>query len=348
MAIRPEALESIRRCLEACTPYEVRLDSLSRDDVDLALRQATGADLTEVSAKLFERTRGHPLYVARLLEALVESGALERRHRSWKVTEKFNESLPLPGSVRVFIEGRLLSRGKVAAVVAGALAIEPLATAADLGSVLALDDEALLDALDDLLALELIRQPQFGPQFEFSHDLIREVAGARLNAGRAVRIHKRFAELLRETHERNAAERIAAHLLAAGEPLEAARAFAVVAESAFEDGALRDCIAACDRAVNALQRLQRSAERDGLLATLYRTKSYAHFALGETRPAQEAAGRSVDLERRGNSPATLVPSLIARARCNAWIGQYDLAVNDLEEAAGLARSIKKTPWWRRP
>ncbi len=339
VALRPEALVSIRRCLEPSTPFEVRLDSLSRDDLASALRQATGSELSEVSAKLFERTRGHPLYVVRLLEALVESGALEHRHRAWSVTEKFDESLPLPGSVRVFIEARLLSRGKVAAEVAGALAIEPWATAANLGSALALDEEPLLDALDDLLALGLIRQPQAGPQFEFSHDLIREVAGARLNAGRAVRIHKRFAELLREARERNVPGRIGAHLLAAGESLDAAQAFARAAESAFDRGELRDCIAACDRASSALQGLGRSAERDAALATLYRTKSHAQFALGETNLALEAAGWSVDLERGVNAPATLARSLIARARCNAWIGQYELAISDLEEANSLARSI---------
>ena len=58
--------------------------------------------------------------------------------------------------------------------------------------------------------------------------------------------------------------------------------------------------------------------------------------------AQEAAGRSVDLERRaGVRPPRWCLSLIARARFNNWIGQYDLALNDLEEAVGLARTIKE-------
>ena len=187
VATRPEAFSRLRLDLERCAPLEVTLGPLSRIDVEGALRQAAGSDLSEISAKLFDRTGGHPLYIVRLPEALVENGALEHRRRVWNVTDKFDESLPLPGSVRAFIEARLLARGNLAGTVAGALAIEPLATAADLGSVLSLGEEALLDALDDLLALGLIRQPQVGPQFEFSHDLIREVSAAQLNAGRAVR-----------------------------------------------------------------------------------------------------------------------------------------------------------------
>ena len=283
VATRPEALANLRLRLERYAPSEFRLGPLSRSDVEGALRQAAGSELSEVSGKLFERTGGHPLYIARLLEALVEGGALERRHRAWNVTEKFDEALPLPGSVRAFIEGRLRARGNLAAMVAGALAIEPLAAAADLGAVLSLSEEALLDALDDLLALGLIRQPQVGPQFEFAHDLIREVSGGLLNAGRAVRIHRLFAELLLKIHDREAPARIAAHLLAAGDVLGAGRAFVRVARSALERNAFLDCIAACDEAVTALQRLDSSPEGDRELATLYWTRSNARFAVGATK-----------------------------------------------------------------
>ena len=277
------------------------------------------------------------MYIARLLEALVESGALERRRRTWNVTEKFDESLPLPGSVRAFIEARLLARGPVAATVAGALAIEPLATAANLGSVLSLGEEALLDALDDLLALGLIRQPQVGPQFEFAHDLIREVSGGLLNAGRAVRIHRLFAESLLRTHKREAPARIAAHLLAAGDVLGAGHAFLRVARNALERSAFLDCIAACDEAIGALERLERSPEGDDELATLYCTRSSARFIFGETKAAFEDADLAVGLARGATSAFSLGRALIARARCSEWADEWAPAAHDLEEATAIAR-----------
>jgi DNA-binding SARP family transcriptional activator len=343
VATRPEALADLRSRLERCAPLELALGPLSRNDVEGALRQAAGSELSEVSAKLFERTAGHPLYIVRLLEALVESGALERRQRTWDVTDKFDESLPLPGSVRSFIEARLLARGSLPATVAGALAIEPFATAADLGAVLRLDEEALLDALDDLLALGLIRQPQVGPQFEFSHDLIREVSSAQLNAGRAVRIHRLFAELLQRAHERNAPSRIAIHLLAAGDVLGAGHAFVKVAQHALETNAFFDCIAACDEAIAALGELEKSAEGDDELGALYRMRSNARFAVGQTTAALEDADKAVGLERGGDSAVSLGRALITRARYNSWAGARALVVHDLEEAAAIGRDLSNTP-----
>ncbi|MFZ1019334.1 MAG: AAA family ATPase [Candidatus Cybelea sp.] len=339
VATRPEALADLRLRLERYAPFELALGPLSRSDVEGALRQAAGSELSEVSGKLFERTGGHPLYIARLLEALVESGALERRHRAWNVTDKFDDALPLPGSVRAFIEARLLARGNLAATVAGALAIEPLATAADLGAVLSLREEGLLDALDDLLALGLIRQPQVGPQFEFAHDLIREVSAGLLNAGRAVRIHRLFAELLLNAHEYEAPARIAAHLLAAGDVLGAARAFVRVARSALERSAFLDCIVACDEAIIALQKLDRSPEGDCELAALHWTRASARFAVGETRASLGDADQAVGLERSLGSTANLARALIARAQCNEWAGQWDLAAHDLDEAASIGREL---------
>ncbi|MGB8521140.1 MAG: AAA family ATPase [Candidatus Tumulicola sp.] len=337
VATRQEALAALRSRLERCAPFEIALGPLSRSDVEGALRQATGSELSEVSAKLFERTRGHPLYVVRLLEALVENGALEHRRKAWSVTKKFDEALPLPGSVRAFIEARLLARGNVAATVAGALALETLATAANLGSALSVEEETLLDALDDLLALGLIRQPQTGPQFEFSHDLIREVAASQLNAGRAVRIHRRFAELLQHVPERDAPSRVATHLLAAGDALGAGEAFARVAHSALDDKAFHDAIAACSRAIDALGGLESSQPRDEVLATLFRTRSQAYFAIAEVGAALNDADRAVSLERGAGTALNLGQALVARALCNGWANRWDLATHDLEETVTLAR-----------
>ncbi len=245
----------------------------------------------------------------------------------------------MPGSVRAFIEARLLARGPVAGTVAGALAVEPLATAADLGAVLSLDEEALLDALDDLLALGLIRQPQVGPQFEFSHDLIREVSAALLNAGRAVRMHRLFAELLLRAHERDAPARIASHLLAAGDVLGAGRASIRAARGALESSAFLDCTVACDEAIRALRGLEASAEADDELAILYCMRSDARFAVGETTAALEDADLAVGLERGSSSRINLGRALITRARCNEWACEWGLAAHDLEEAAEIGRGL---------
>ncbi len=340
VAVRPEALSDLQLHLEPSSPFEVALGPLSRTEMEDAFCRAAGSDLSGVFAKLFERTGGHPLYMVRLLEALVEDGALECRRRIWSVTEKFDRALPLPGSVRAFIESRLVARGNVAGTVAGALAIEPSASPADLRSVLSLEEDAILDALDDLLALGLITQPQTGPQFEFSHDLVREVAGSRLNAGRAARIHRRFAELLQRAPERDGPERVASHFLGAGDVLGAGRAFVRAARSALESGELPVCISACERGINTCRRLERSAERDGLLAMLYDAMSSARFALGQPLLALDNADQAVGFARGTNSGVTLASALVERARCDEWVHQGTSGNGGAEEAASIARRIE--------
>ncbi len=342
VATRPEALAGLRLHLELSSPFELELGPLSRADMEGALRQAAGSDLPEVSAKLFERTGGHPFYVARLLESLIEEGGLERRRRAWSVTQKFDGSLPLPGTVRAFVETRLTARGNVAATVAGALALEPFATATDLGSVLSLQEEPLLDALDDLLSLGLIKQPPTGPQFEFLHDLVREVAAARLNAGRAARIHRRYTELLQSDPGRDAPARIAMHSLAAGDVLVAGHAFARVARGALESGRFHDCFGVCAQGVSACETLERSGERDELLATLYRTLASAHFALGHARLAVQAAEQGVRFARAADSAANLATALMVRAQCSDWAHHGTAAASDWDEAATIARRLENS------
>ena len=126
-------------------------------------------------------------------------------------------------------------------------------------------------------------------------------------------------------------------MLAAGDVLGAGSAFLRVAHSALETAAFLDCIAACDQAIDALARLERSPERDDVLATLHRTRADANFAIGEASPALCDADQAVSLERGANSTVNLGRALVVRARCNEWIGQLSFALNDLEEAASLAR-----------
>jgi hypothetical protein len=99
-----------------------------------------------------------------------------------------------------------------------------------------------------------------------------------------------------------------------------------------------DCIAACEVAVEALRRLEPSPARDRVLAALHRTSSGAHFAVGENAAALEDADLAVALERGADSAYALASALITRAQCHAWACEWMLAVNDLEEAATLARA----------
>jgi DNA-binding SARP family transcriptional activator len=315
IASRPEGVARIRSSLSVGHDlHEVRLDCLSATDLESAVRQGAGSDLSTLARAVFERTKGHPLYVVQTLAALVENGALARGDRRWTLRSRLEESLPVSATMRAFIEGRLTARGSVPAAVASALALEPAASASELGSALGMDETTLLDALDDLLSLGLILQPESGTPFAFSHDLVQEAAAAMLNAGRRVRLHAAFARELRQSTDRDAAIRRARHLLAAGEPLAASQDFLTAARRARDAGLANDTIARASEGIAALERLDDSLERERRLSSLNREIAIARYALQDFDSASASVEAAVACARAAADADELTEALLLRAR----------------------------------
>jgi DNA-binding SARP family transcriptional activator len=289
---RPEGVAVMRARLEDLEIEEIQLGRLGHDDLRWALTLALGNEQPEVLELLYQRSGGHPLFFVGLLNALVDEHSLTRNGREWRLVKRMNAAQKLPETVKRYIETRLQARGDTPRRVACALALEPPAHAKDLALVLQLEEPTVLDALDDLLSLGLITQPPAGAQFSFTHDLIREIAALGLNAGRRVALHHAFAQQLSTSDEREAPLRLAGHLEAAGEHLLAAQSYLKAAEVALELNAAQDAVDRCDAGIRATDKLERSSDRDHVLAKLYRTSARAAIATGDaddgTKRAREA------------------------------------------------------------
>ncbi|HZV79309.1 MAG TPA: AAA family ATPase, partial [Candidatus Binatus sp.] len=182
---RPEGRARLDRAIENI--FGLQLERLTADQLQDAL-ETVGFDVNPVLAEaLFKRTSGNPMFIESLLDAFVKKGDLQRDGGRWRFTSSPGTDIALPGTLSRTIESRLRSRGPSAAAVACALSLEPEASADDLQAVLELDETAVLDALDDLLSLEVLDQPSSGPMFAFSHDLLRERARTLLNVARRIR-----------------------------------------------------------------------------------------------------------------------------------------------------------------
>ena len=279
-AVRAEGLSLLLHRLQDLPFEELEIGRLDRADLKWALAQALGSDQPETLNALYDRTGGHPMFFVGLLNSLVDTGALARAHHQWQLTKSIDANLELPDTVRRFIQTRLRARGERARAVACALALEPAADADDLAAALRFDQATTLDALDDLLSLGVIDQPSSGPQFAFTHDLVREVAAAELNAGRRASLHRGFAMRFEAHGKRHTSLRLAQHLRAAGEPMLAATAYLKSAEEALALSAPRDAIDRCNAGVLEAGSLKRTPESDTLLASLHRTAARAAIACG--------------------------------------------------------------------
>jgi class 3 adenylate cyclase/tetratricopeptide (TPR) repeat protein len=183
----------------------IALERLSQVDTGVLIAMLLGQETVsdEFVNALYRETEGNPFFLEEVLKSLIEQGQIYRQDGGWG--RKETHELAIPQSVKEAI-GRRLTRLTDAAV-------DMLRTAAALGKVFSFDElaavtpgniDALLDALDEAAAAQLVRSngtkataPSGGyDNFAFSHDKIREVLYEELNPIRQRRLHQRIGEAL--------------------------------------------------------------------------------------------------------------------------------------------------------
>ncbi|MDQ6825129.1 MAG: AAA family ATPase [Candidatus Eremiobacteraeota bacterium] len=337
LSVRTEGLSEMQATLQGGRSENIILGPLDLDDVRAAVDSLVADNQEIVARTVFERSGGHPLFAATLLESLAQSGALRADHGTWRLVGVLDDKVALPKTLTTYIQARLRARGESASAVAAALAVEPSATVDDITAVLQLPESQVFDALDDLLALGVLIQPASGPQLAFSHDLYREVAAGTLNVGRRMRLHRGFAERFASLSSAESSLRCARHLSFAGESMAAAETYYRAAIEAMEWGAWMEARDRCGAGIANLEKLERKAEVEALLARLKMLSARVRSALGDLPAAIAVASDAVALARRSGASEMAIDAALARQ--NALLDSYDpeAALASSREIAGLAR-----------
>jgi DNA-binding SARP family transcriptional activator len=175
-ATRPEGYVLLRQRVRNARPESMAIGALSRAEVVRGLRLSGLVD-EGLAHALYRRSAGHPLFVNGLLGELVRAHKIVREPDGWVPREAaLRGGLNLPTSLAQSIADRLRSRGPDAAQVACAIALEPDLDVEDISNATELPPHRVLDAIDDLLALDVIEEA-YGPRaLVFRHDLYLEVA----------------------------------------------------------------------------------------------------------------------------------------------------------------------------
>jgi tetratricopeptide (TPR) repeat protein len=176
---------------------------------------------------LTRRSGGNPFFVAESLRAAVADGLLSRgSDGAWQIGDRAGpayDSLPLPHTLAELIGERLdrlppASRAliEVAAVLGKELDGELLLAVA--GTLEPPREEGeLLGALSDLLARQLLEQPEPG-SFLFVHDLVRERAYSLILPGRRRALHRAAALRMEQAEHATADATLAGHFVLAEMP----------------------------------------------------------------------------------------------------------------------------------
>jgi DNA-binding winged helix-turn-helix (wHTH) protein/tetratricopeptide (TPR) repeat protein len=285
---------------------EARVTRLVLRGLDLANVTAladsiVGPDAScQLAAALIESTDGNPFFATEMLLHLKETGATARVTGSATDLEfaGFSEGIKE-------VIGRRLSRLSDACnrVLGVAAVIGRQCDAALLEAVADLPESELLDALEEAMRAQLIRESrEMSGRFEFVHALIRATLHGELSSPRRAKWHQSVAEAI----ERRA------QTMAAPPPLaELAYHYSQAAAAGAADKALEYAVRAGDRAAEGLAHEEAARLFDTALQSLeFRT------AGAETAPLR------VDLHTR-------------RARCFDALGQWGPEVRELQAALSL-------------
>jgi tetratricopeptide (TPR) repeat protein len=163
-----------------------------------------GPDVAELLAKT---TEGHPLFVTRLVQMLVERGDIEHDGKRWRTSRPLAElELRVPNGVRGLIQKKLDSLAeddRRALQYASVIGVEFDSSA--LAFVLERDELAVDDQLDALARVHHLLEPlggerlgdgQLSIRYRFAHVLYQNVLYESLAARRRMLLHQKAAEHL--------------------------------------------------------------------------------------------------------------------------------------------------------
>jgi class 3 adenylate cyclase/tetratricopeptide (TPR) repeat protein len=335
----------------------IALSRLTRADTGHLLATLFGvANVSDDFAEaLYRETEGNPFFVEEVIKSLIEQGEIYRDGDRWG--RKETHELAIPQSVKEAI-GRRLNRLSEPAVDAlrTAAALGKIFAFRELAAVSAVGEDALLDALDEATAAQLIRANSGGPgassaggddNFAFTHDKIREVLYEELNPIRRRRLHQRIGEALEKVHNSTVSEGeaigpgaddhaqdLAHHFMQAGD-LPRSLAYALrAARNATRVFALDEALKFLDQARESAEALHRDAD----LASI-------DELIGDTNEARGVVAAAIDGYERA---LARVSARDARAALKSKIGQVYCQVGDarglpyLEEALAELDPVTQT------
>lgn len=362
----PAALQRQRSDVDSGRGAAVALEGMDQAEVLAFTRLLSGSPGGRLfSQRLHAATQGNPFFLLETLRHLFAQRLLVAEASGWstpfdRLTQDYAE-LPVPPSVRAAVQARVRALGapvqrllELASLCSGDVDASLLAGAS------ALDEEAVIAALDHAQAAQLVRAS--GAGWRFVHDLVRQSLLEGISAARQRLLNERVAAQLQQ---RGAAPAlVAAQWEAAQRPAAAVPWRIAAAESALRVHALNESLAHYAQALAdgapgstavavhlAMARVHaRRSDRAGADAALASAGAAAAGSTAEVLQVQLAcAGYLVETERddlanslldavepevRRAPPAQRAQALTARASLHLRQGRHNEA-RALMQAAEL-------------
>jgi DNA-binding SARP family transcriptional activator/predicted ATPase len=311
----------VRELRQAGQFSEVALTPLSIEETEALAAEVAARNWDRAFlSDLYKTTKGNPLFVVESTRSSIENDGSGRS---------------IPPRVQAVIASRFAQLSPAAYELAGLAAtigrpfsFELLAKSTDW------DEESLSRALEELWQRRII-DGQGAAVYDYTHDLLRDVANAELSPIRRRSLHQRIARALEELHGADSASvsaRLAAHYEGAGMAEPAIRCYGVAASVAKQRFADAESADLTRRALRLCREFPETAKRDHhelelllqLGPSVVRTHGYSVPEVGETYH------RGLELSRRLKDMEHVFASL-----SGAWV--FHIVRGELEESRTLAQ-----------
>ncbi|MBI3784111.1 MAG: AAA family ATPase [Deltaproteobacteria bacterium] len=338
---------------------EIVLEPLSRAAVDayLSKRFAGLALPSGLAATLHSRTEGNPLFVARLVDQLLEDGMLEVDPQAGKLQLAAADiARHVPRDLRALIEQRTDS---LAAVEREVLETASVAGMQFWSSTLAAAIGSGREEVERLCS-QLSRRhgflvagentdaslPDLGARYVFNHAFYQQVLYERMEVTRRQRLHREIGSALRQSWGGRATEiagELAFHFERGGDIANAIDFYDKAAVAAAGHAANREAVGYLDRGLALLDGMEDSPTRRSRQLDLLTTRGPAALAAFGYAAVEvlDTYQRALALARQHDDPVRQVSSLLALAiwhqtRANLAIGeQFALELIDVAERIQL-------------
>jgi DNA-binding SARP family transcriptional activator/tetratricopeptide (TPR) repeat protein len=280
---------------------ELTLSPLGSADTARLAQAISGRMLAEQDTELLQAaTGGFPLYIVEAARTVVDMGG-EAPHPVGDLTAVLRNRLAQASGGAREVAG-------LAAAVGTNFTLDLLTEASDLGL------DAVVEAVDELWRRRIFRE--FGDDYDFSHDLLRDVAYAQISPPKRWLLHRRIAQGLELLHPDDAdaiAARLAEQYARGGRPERAIAYYRRAAELASCVFAHAEAIRLHELALSIIRTLPEGTARDAVeLATLETLAAPLNARFGyASRALQDVLERSVELAERLGRRESMVNALAA-------------------------------------
>jgi class 3 adenylate cyclase/tetratricopeptide (TPR) repeat protein len=306
-------------------------------------------DLDDLKAHILRHTGQIPLFIEEVARQLINSEILKADAGRFAAKARW-DALEIPPTVQGVIASRIDRLPKEdKALLQLASVVGPRVSPHLLAAVTSMPAAQLQSRLWSLENLDFFKESRWlaSPEYQFAHDLIREVAYDSILRPQREELHRRILTALEadsQGHEQDVAEALCHHSVKAQDWVRADRYGHMAAKKAFARSAFRDATGYFEIAMDAVDKQPASTAREQRAIDLRLEARLAFVSFGSIEQwfglGRDGETRS---EKIGDEHRRLASVAIRAAALNFHGTPYE-AIATGEQAVQLANRLKNMTW----